>query len=157
MISYQWIIFKSYLISRYPPYTLWWLWHQIYSNFFLGGGIKTIEDENQGFTKMANCPPYECTLRVLWLGHCYASASETFLSLRYRSQIYSFDIWDKCWYRWEVSRAGNKQKLEISRWPPGFHYQWKMTILHVDHHGDYKISPLVFLLDEIVSKCKEMP
>ncbi len=33
----------------------------------------------------------------------------------------------------------------------------KMTILPVDHHGNHKVGPNVFILGENIAKCKDMP
>jgi hypothetical protein len=47
--------------------------------------------------------------------------------------------------------------LEIQDGRAGAHFRWKITILPVDHHGGHKVGPIVFILDENIAKCKDMP
>jgi hypothetical protein len=36
-------------------------------------------------------------------------------------------------------------------------FEEKITILPVDHHGDHKVGPIVFILGKNIAKCKDMP
>jgi len=48
-------------------------------------------------------------------------------------------------------------KIGNSRWPTGADFDEKMTILPVDHHGEHKVGPIVFILDMNIASYKNMP
>ena len=55
-------------------------------------------------------------------------------------------------YEKRLAEIGN------SKWPPrGSFLTVKMTHLPLDHHSVYRISPIVFILNEHVAKYDNMP
>jgi hypothetical protein len=47
--------------------------------------------------------------------------------------------------------------LEIQDGCQGLIFHEKITILPVDHYGDHKVGPIVFILGENIAKYKDMP
>jgi hypothetical protein len=58
---------------------------------------------------------------------------------------------------YECTRDTIWWKSEIQDGHQGLIFDEKITIWPVDHHSDHKVGPIVFILDENISKYKDMP